>query len=500
MKSSLKFTVIALLLGSVLDVQSLAASSVVTLETLSELSNSSGRFANPTEGPKAFADCIAQLVEQGTDHPSLKERLKGEILRSSSLSPSFFEEARKVAKANVKGLMSFGEGVVLGRTSSKEERDGIIEQITLLQVSGDKKINELTEQIILLQDEVNELSEEIDPLQREVNNLSAQLESPEVRAFARLSDQSVVVPAETLPAYTVIKPDTSKLSVAEQVFLLKVRSKLTLRDELTTSLTDLETLLRACQMIAITNPTSENLERAAFLVNVIPQVRAIAPIIGRYLQSITGDILKTNAAATSSGWFGSLQFTALQTLQLKELEARKNLAYATFDALFGTMVKPSTVPSAVDFRVNPSAANVLIGQVHTAHATLPVTIPPQKLIVKNDGLISVIGDEDYATEMNLTLPFMVDIQQLTVDFLKQTYGAQTLLQSTLKTSAVIGETDLAQAKTILCPPPVEDDLEDDSVHSTTNELVFNEEKEVATSTNEVVSAVLNENDASKEEV
>ncbi len=354
--------------------------------------------------------------------------------------------------------MTYCEGVKMGSMTG----DTVISELRIehqtLVSKQQTRTDALTQQIPSLQDEVNELSDENDLLQSEVCDLSSDLDQAQqtlksLHAFAQPSEQSVVVPVATLPAYTVIKQELSTLSVAEQVYFLKVRSKLTSRDQLTTSLTELETLLKFRQMMAITSPTAENLENAAFLVDVIPQVRAIAPIIGSYLQSITGDILKINATATSSGWFAAPQLGAVQTLQLKELEIRKNLSYAIFDALFGAMVKTTTVPAAIPFATDPSAANVLASKVQTLHATLPATIPSQKLIVKDNGLISVAGDADYATEVNLTLQFMIDLQQLTVDFLKQTLGAQTLLNTTLNTSAMIQATELVQAKTILCPPP-----------------------------------------------
>ncbi len=479
MKSSLKFTAIALLLGGVLHVQSLNAANVVySLDGINqEIRQSTGCFSDSTQGPKVFATYVAKLVEQGINQDTLEQELTTTIL-GSSLTASFFKDAQKEAKGSLKGLMRYYEGMKLG--SIEEDK--------------------LREQISSLQGTINELSEEIDPLQRDVNKLSEQLRSPGVHAFSVLSEQSEVVPIETLSTYTVIKPDTSKLSVAEQVYLLKVRSKLALRDELTASLTDLETLLRFRQMIAITSPTTENLERAAFLVDVIPQVRAIAPIIGRYLQSITGDILKTNATATSSGWFSAPQLGPVQTLQLKELESRKNLAYATFDALFGTMVKPSTVPSAVAFTTDPGAANVLASKVHALHATLPATVPSQKLIVKNDGLISVVGAADYATEVNLELPFMIDLQQLTVDFLKQTLGAQALLQNTFATSALIESADLTQAKTLLSPQPssvsIEHDDLDDSEHDDTLPKVSGEG--VNATTTEVIPTVLTDSNVTEE--
>lgn len=486
MKSSLKFTAFALLLGGVLHIQSLdAASTEYSLDTLSELSQETGLFSGE-QGPRAFAAYVEKLIDT-TDKDALKQELIKQI-SSSSLPISFFEDAQASVtnKPKVKGCLSYCVGAKAGIVSTNEKNHDLI---------------------ISLQTEINKLSDEIELLQDDVCEAHQQLKSPGVHAFSVISEQSEVVPAETLSTYTVIKPDTSKLSVAEQVYLLKVRSKLASRDELTASLTDLETLLKFRQMIAITCPTTENLERAAFLVDVIPQVRAIAPIIGRYLQSITGDILKTNATATSSGWFSTPQLGPVQTLQLKELEARKNLAYATFDALFGIMAKPSSVPSAVAFTTDPSAVNILVSKVHALHATLPATALSEKLIVKNDGLISVTGVVDYATEVNLALPFMTDLQQLTVDFLKQIFGAQSLLKTTFATSSLLEAADLVQAKTLLSPPSlvpvsIEHYDLDDSEHNVDDESAQKDapEEEVNTTTSLVTPVISTGSNVTNEEI
>ena len=357
MKSSLKFTAIALLLGGVLHVQNLNAATYASAldEITQEFKSSSGTFSTP----KTFAASVSKLYKDvssvSVEKPIevLKSQLTGVILESS-LTQKFLEEAREIAKENVKGLFTYLLGVNAARIASEGQN-------------------------IALRDTLGRMGSTLAEVQQSLEPL---------HAFAQPSEQSVVVPVATLPTYTVVKPELSTLPVAEQVYLLKIRSKLALQEELTASLTDLETLLRFRQLMAITDRGDANLERAALLVDTIPQVRAIAPIIGRYLQSITGDILKINATATS-GWFTAPQLGAVETLKLNELKIRKNLAYATFDALFGVMVKGATVPAAVDFRTDPGAANVLAKSVQTLHATLPATVPSQKVVVKNEGAQAV---------------------------------------------------------------------------------------------------------------
>ena len=104
MKSSLKFTAIALLLGGVLHVQSLDAASGYSLEDINQqLRQPTGHFSGSTEGPKLFVAYIGGLVESGITQETLEQELTASIL-ASSVPVSFFKEAREEAKGNLKGL------------------------------------------------------------------------------------------------------------------------------------------------------------------------------------------------------------------------------------------------------------------------------------------------------------------------------------------------------------------------------------------------------------
>lgn len=426
MKSSLKFTAIALLLGGVLHVQNLNAATYASAldEITQEFKSSSGTFSTP----KTFAASVSKLYKDvssvSVEKPIevLKSQLTGVILESS-LTQKFLEEAREIAKENVKGLFTYLLGVNAARIASEGQN-------------------------IALRDTLGRMGSTLAEVQQSLEPL---------HAFAQPSEQSVVVPVATLPTYTVVKPELSTLPVAEQVYLLKIRSKLASQQEdLTASLVDLETLLQSRQTMALTSRSAENLERAAFLVDAIPQIRAIAMITGGYLKSVLEQINEINASVKArSTMFWRAYPEPLQVLQLKELEARKNLAYAEWDGLIGFMKKPQVLASSTgaDNSLSSVITSVLVTKVQASLATLSETSASPKMVVKSDGLISIIGDTDYTTEVNLTSQFMIDLQQLTVDFLKQTYGAQTLLQSTFAPSALVGFSELVEAKASLLPPP-----------------------------------------------
>ena len=473
MKSSLKFTAIALLLGGVLHVQNLNAATYASAAAVpydSEINPFAVRvsriFASPGT-PKEFATSIDALskTSSNTNNSNQEKRLLlctlvSEVVKSE-LPLMFFETAFTDDSAKAKLFMAACVAAKKGRISSDIIISGLRDELGSLTAKLEARAND-TRVIIDLQGEVNKLSEETELLQGEVCDLSSDLDKAKQKcklshAFDTPSEQSVVVPVATLPTYTVVKPELSTLPVAEQVYLLKVRSKLASQQEdLTASLVDLETLLQSRQTMALTTRSAENLERAAFLVDAIPQIRAIAMITGGYLKSVLEQINEINASVKArSTMFWRAYPEPLQVLQLKELEARKNLAYAEWDGLIGFMKKPQVLASSTgaDNSLSSVITSVLVTKVQASLATLSETSASPKMVVKSDGLISIIGDTDYTTEVNLTSQFMIDLQQLTVDFLKQTYGAQTLLQSTFAPSALVGFSELVEAKASLLPPP-----------------------------------------------
>ena len=374
----------------------------------------------------------------------------------SELPLTFFEEAfADDSKAKV--FMAACVAAKRGRISGDTTIRGLLEELDALT----SKLGKRTDEIASLQDEVNELSDGIEWLQRDVNDLSSALDqahqtlqSADVRAFMPLTVPSAITPVEELAVYTVVASKPSTLPLAEQVFLLKVRENLGDPAKLGESIVQLDTLMRFVRNIASDVYTPESLARSAFLRDIIPQVQAIAPIVGGYMQSILGQVTAINTEVRSrSGMLWAGTPTQIQTLQLSELDARKNLAYSVFDALFGTMTKPATIPAAVDFRTDQTPANVLAKNVQTLHATLPVPVTSSSVIVKSDGSIAFSGGVDFSTGTELSSEYMMPIQTATAELLGMVLGAQTLVRGTLATSSVTGFAELELAKASLLPPP-----------------------------------------------
>ncbi len=467
MKSSLKFTAIALLLGGVLHIQSLdAASDGVNYGlAINPFTEQVRGIIASSSTSREFATSIETLsrVTSNTnqDKRLLLHTLVSEVI-TSERPLTFFEEAFADESVKAKVFMAACIGAKRGSSSIRELRKEL-DALT-------SKLGKRTDEIDWLQDEVNELSDALYQAQKT-------LQSADVRAFMPLTVPSAITPVEELAVYTVVASKPSTLPLAEQVFLLKVRENLGDPAKLGESIAQLDTLMRFIRNIASDVRTPENLARSALLRDIIPQVQGIAPIIGGYMQSILGQIAAINTDVHSRrGYFVSGTPTPIQTLQLSELDARKNLAYSVFDALFGTMTKPVTVPAAVDFRTDQTPANVLAKNVQTLHATLPVPVTSSSVIVKSDGSTAFSGGVDFSTGTELSSEYMMPIQTATAELLSMGLGAQTLVRGTLATSSVTGFAELELAKASLLPPPLAllagmtDDL-DTSSHSEEGTLV-----------------------------
>ena len=455
MKSSLKFTAIALLLGGVLHVQNLNAATYASAAAVpydSEINPFAVRvsriFASPGT-PKEFATSIEALSKTPSNTNQEKRlllcTLVSEVIKSE-LPLMFFETAFTDDSAKAKLFMAACVAAKKGRMSSDIIISGLREELDVLTSKLGKRTDE-TRVIIDLQGQVNELREELDQVYET-------LESTSVRAFLPLTGPSVITPVEELAAYTVVASKPSTLPLAEQMYLLKVREHLGDPVKLGASLTQLDTLMQFVRNIASDVRTPESLARSALLRDIIPQVQGIASIIGGYMQSILGQIAAINTDVHSRrGYFVSGTPTPIQTLQLSELDARKNLAYSVFDAIFGAMTKPASVPAAVDFRADQSPANVLTSKVHTLHTTLPLTVSSSAIVVKNDGSIATIKEADFLTGIDLSSEYMVSIRTVTAELLGKVLGAQTLVRGTFSTSSVTGFGELVEAKASLLPPP-----------------------------------------------
>lgn len=298
-----------------------------------------------------------------------------------------------------------------------------------------------------LREEISRLQQEKDTVSLTLTGLQQRLGSPEIHAFQDAAATPEIRAVETPPAFLATGTYTVQLPLAEQIFLLNIRSQLASRDGLGAALTALDTLLTSVRNIASNEKTPENLARASFLVDAIPHVKGIVPIIGEYLQSNLAKITAIDNAIKASGWWGKA--SALQDLQLQELRARENLAYATFDALFGAMTKPSSVPSYVAFSTDPKPANILASIVYTMHRNLPATVVSQKVTIKSDGTIASFNDAAFATGIDMFSDYMVSVRTATTDFTKKMLGAKELIKATFASAALTELTELPSAASVL---------------------------------------------------
>lgn len=428
MKSSLRMTTIALLLGGVLQVQSLAASGVTIDSIAAELRNPTERYTT-TNGAETFAEDIEALVKKTSNQKQIKQGLTS-VIQQSTLPSTFFDDAQEQSSAQTKKLLAYFAGIRAGCDGITAERDTLSKELTSLQKA-------------------------VDELRIASATMQQKLKSSEIHAFSDPVASVEVRATESLPAFLEIGSYNTDKLLAEQIYFLNIRGQLASPAGLETSLGELDNLLKAVRNIASNDKTQENLVRASFLVDAIPHIKGIVPIIGGYLQSILGQIKQIDDAVSAKSTFWSkAQPAALQDLQLKELHVRENLAYAVFDALFGTIVKPSTVSAPAAFNNDPSPSNILVSKTYTMHGKLPQTIASQNVVVTNTGAIARVGSTDFATGIDLGSEFMQTLRAATTDFLKKMQGAKELVKTTFASTALTEHSELPSVATAVVTLPV----------------------------------------------
>jgi len=450
MKSSLSMTTIALLLGGVLQLQSLAASGVSIDTIAAELGNSRGRYA-AANGAEVFTSDLEAIIAKSPDQRTLREKLTT-VIAESPLSAEFFEAARKKGTTTTKGILNYFEGL---RTACPIVTDSLTTVRTALSDLQKTSTQEITE-----------LQSALEELRVTHTSLQQQLKNPAIRAFWDLGPASEIRAVETLPAFLATGTYTGQLPLAEQMYLLQIRSQLASSEGLITSLNALDALLTSVRNIASNDKVDENLARASFLVDAIPHIRGVVPIIGEYLQLILGKIKTIDDAVNArSTMFWKAQPEALENLQLQELRARQNLAYAVFDAFFGTMTRPSTVAAPVAFNIDPKPANILTSVVHTMHRNLPAITPSQRVTVKNDGAtagtIATINDAAFSTVIDMTSGYMTSVRTETIAFLKKMLGAKELVRITFASAALAELSELPTVVPTQSPKVIEMDDEEE---------------------------------------
>lgn len=493
MKSSLKFTAIALLLGGVLHVQNLNAATTapVSLDMLDELSNPSGRFSSQTEGPKEFVSCIEKLVERYSNNQDFVDALKAAVI-SSFLPLKFYEDARVLAKSPLKNVMRYCEGVKTGRISGDTVISGLREELGAFSAQLETKEDTLKRQKNSLQelqgayeflqrqivaekemrsqleaqlpatlaelekrtDEVSSLQDDVNELRDCVVELQQVAQSPEVLAFSLPKKDSVLLSAEELQSVTAlsdaIEISSEKLNLPQEMVttLSAIRGVLESSEDLEAELGGLDGRLADLQVAAIRNRSPENLAKAAFFVDAISHIRGISREIGGYLKAIKtleGGMVQEEETVVApvsliTAFFSRVpepqkvkKYSEVQILMRKELGKRKDLGFVFFDYLFGL---EST----------------------------------QSIVLGTNGLIKNIADKPYSTMINPDsttatgeLTFMGGLKKLAIDLGMNMLEAKKLTASTFSSRAL--EKLFGSPVAVSAAVPLDDALYDDSTHS-----------------------------------
>lgn len=158
-------------------------------------------------------------------------------------------------------------------------------------------------------------------------------------------------------------------------------------------------MLLYVQQIALCKHEQPELERAANLVDLVGKIRGIVPIIGEYLRSINNKstaIIPEESKVITGYIYNTVEklYSFPQQLKLLQLEARKNLAYNFYDALFNKSEIPNSVPKQTTN--DPSPINQLAICTSKLHSNVLLT---SNSVVDNviTGVVSssgAIGDEN----------------------------------------------------------------------------------------------------------
>lgn len=387
MKSSLKFTTIALLLGGVLNMPWLNAADLTTASSLDaaleqpRTALTLSRFANTEEGMIAFA----QFANENADKKDVRIALRAEVSCPDSLPLPFFTGALKSAKAG-KSLIAFLVGV---KTESSESR---------------ARIAALEEELGLA-------------------TASLAAERTQLKLTVSAPPAVVVTPGE-LPAFLVINPakrtprDPSDL--AGMVSILAVRAALGTPDlpRVLGTLETIETHLRH----VVADTKGDELTAAVARVHAFAALRgqllAMAPSINTFLADHTAayDAIKQKVLVYGT-LYHTWGFDAEQQLLQAEHMAGKNIALGVYDEIFQT--------GAIAGVVFPVTLTRSSTELNTALRTLlpRAVVPAGSAVIRNDGLVLAIASSDTVNEM------LTAIRGKTHEFLSWAMGAKTVVRS-----------------------------------------------------------------------
>ena len=463
MKSSLKFTTIALLLGGVLnmpclDAASAAAGAIEAPSHLEELQTSPktflAKFPHTDEGMLAFAkfaDANPKLTKE------VRTSLEREIFDDDSIPTAFltgaYEKADRSGKLLLSLLVGVKKGSLYGLNNTEAFRERIAELETLrLALSTDLDLSRAALKLA-----VSALAEERGALKLTVSAPSA-----------------VVVTPEELPAFLVIDPSkrTPKNpdALAELVSVLAVRAALGTPDlpKVLSTLKTIETHLRH----AVADADGDELAKTAVATahsyaTLRSQLLVMAPKIDDFLVSHTAALSDISRAATTTGWWAVVNFTPEQLLLNAEHRAGQNIAFGAYDGIFqtGTLASVVVPPQAV---ANKRSTNELFAALLALKPTqteaVPVVVsgiePTMRTfaatriasvvpaVIQNDGLVLGIASSATVT------PALVAIRKSTQEFLSGALGAAKVVGSTGLSGFETAELARASLVPVVASPPV----------------------------------------------
>ncbi len=407
MKSSLKFTTIALLLGGVLSMPCLNAAAADSLaDGLEELQTSPilTKFTNTDEGIRSFVE----FADKNANQKVTRIALRAEVCLPDSLPLAFFTSAAVNAKAG-KSLIAFLIGV---KTES---------------LAGLKRTAELEGQLALATDS---LAAERIPLKLTVSAPAA-----------------VVVTSEELPAYLALnsskRTPKNPDALAEIVSIQAVRAALGtpgLQSTLDT-LKTIETHLKHVVADAEGDGLVTAVARAHSFATLRNQLLEMAPKINEFLGSHTIALSDIAKEATKAGYvWNSVSFTPAHLLLNAEHRAGQNMALGAFDEIFQT-----GTPADVVVPLLASTKRSDTELVTALRTLLPrVVVPIVPAVISKDGLVLDIDSSGTTTEV------LTGIRGKTKEFLSWAMGAKTVVGS----SGLGGFETAELAKASLVPPPV----------------------------------------------
>lgn len=165
----------------------------------------------------------------------------------------------------------------------------------------------------------------------------------------------------------------SELPLAENMYLLNIRSNLQNPTSFASSLAKLDELTTLAQTEALETKNNKKIERAKFLVDLTPYIRTISTKISEYLRFVLAEKskLQPNAVSKLMAWVKTPPPKSEITLaQEAEVNVREALAYTIFDSVFGNISMPASVEAALYLEKDDSAKNRLQKRVKGLYDTL----------------------------------------------------------------------------------------------------------------------------------